>query len=166
MPRIFNRLLTFKVSGEIYDTETKPEDIIKNYDWNMTISSDDSIFISATHHDRRGRITNAVRLPNIQKTRKPDSEYFLIWLETKMKTTFGLIVGLGILVSGMSQVEAGGYGNRYARRIGVNRPSAVCYTKDRVSYYNKSYYAPRYSWKSAYSKPRGYFGYRYYRTGK
>lgn len=78
MPRIFNRLLTFKVGGEIYDTETKPEDIIKNYDWNMTISSDDSIFISATHHDRRGRITSVVRLPNIQKTRKPDSEYFLI----------------------------------------------------------------------------------------
>lgn len=78
MPRLFNRILTFTVSGEIYDTETKPEDIIKNYSWKTHVFSDESLNITADHHDKRGRITNIVKLPNITKTKKPDTEYFLI----------------------------------------------------------------------------------------
>lgn len=80
-----------------------------------------------------------------------------------MKTMFGLIVGLGILVSGMSNATAGGYGNSCSRRAVVTQPSVVYYSNDGCSYY-RSYYAPRYSWRYAYSKPRGYFGYRYYRS--
>lgn len=78
MPRLFNRLLTFTVTGEIYDTETKPEDIIKNYSWKTSVFSDESLTITADHHDKRGRITSIVKLPNITKTKKPDTEYFLI----------------------------------------------------------------------------------------
>lgn len=78
-----------------------------------------------------------------------------------MKTTFGLIVGLGILVSGMSVANAGEYGNSCSKRVVVAQPSVVYYSNEGCSY--RTYYVPRYSWRSAYSKPRGYFGYRYYR---
>lgn len=78
MPKVFNRILSFQVSGEIYDTHTKAEDIIKNYDWHSSIFSDESVSITADHHDKRGRITHIVKLPKIQRTRQPDSEYFLI----------------------------------------------------------------------------------------
>ena len=78
MPRLFNRLITFKITGEIYDTETKPEDILRGYTWKTGVCSDDSVSITADHHDRRGKITTVVKLPKLQKTSKPDSEYFLI----------------------------------------------------------------------------------------
>lgn len=78
MPRLFHRLLTFEVIGEIYDNETKAEDILKNYDWKSNIYSDESLSIKADHHDKRGRITNIVKLSGTKKTKKPDTEYFLI----------------------------------------------------------------------------------------
>lgn len=80
MPKLFNRILTFKVEGEIYDKSTKPEDIIKNYSWHYKDYSDDGdkLFIVAEHKDNRGKITKITRLASIQKTKKPDTEYFII----------------------------------------------------------------------------------------
>lgn len=80
MPRTFTRILTFKVEGEIYDTETKPEDIVRNYDWKyLTSNYEDSIHIMADHKDHRGRITSIEKLPGLRKfPKKPDSEYFMI----------------------------------------------------------------------------------------
>jgi hypothetical protein len=78
MPRLFNRVLTFHVEGEIYDHETKPEDIIKNYNWSFKDNSDDNhFFISAQHKDNRGRITKMTKLPKIHRWKKPDTEFFL-----------------------------------------------------------------------------------------
>jgi len=79
MPRLFTRVLTFKVEGEIYDTETKAEDIIKNYDWRNFLSNYESdIHIMATHKDQRGRIIQMTKLPQIHRYKKPDTELFLI----------------------------------------------------------------------------------------
>jgi hypothetical protein len=79
MPRLFNRIITFHVEGEIYDTETPAEDIIKNYTWKFKDYNDgkDHIFIEASHKDHRGRITKITRLPKIHKMQKPDTEFFL-----------------------------------------------------------------------------------------
>lgn len=79
MPRLFTRILTFKVEGEIYDTYTKPEDVIKNYNWSFSDYGDgkDRFFIEATHKDIRGRITKMTRLPKIHRWKKPDTEFFL-----------------------------------------------------------------------------------------
>jgi len=78
MPRIFNRLITFHVEGEIYDMETKPEDIIKGYQWHIRDNCDGKIHIVASHTDNRGRIHKMIKLPTIKKCKKPDTEYFLI----------------------------------------------------------------------------------------
>lgn len=80
MPRIFNRIITFHVQGEIYDTETKPEDIIKNYTWNFRDYGDgkDRFYIESEHKDSRGRITRVTKLPKIHLYKKPDTELFLV----------------------------------------------------------------------------------------
>lgn len=80
MPRIFTRHLSFIVEGEIYDNETKPEDIIKNYEWYIKDDEDtNNINLVAHHNDQRGRITKMYKLSKIQKVKKkPDTEYFLI----------------------------------------------------------------------------------------
>ena len=78
MPRIFNRIISFRVEGEIYDNETTPEQIIKSYDWSFRHDGENSIFCSASYDDNRGRITNMTRLKEIKKWKKPDTEYFLI----------------------------------------------------------------------------------------
>lgn len=80
MPKVFTRQLSFIVEGEIYDPETRPEDIIKNYDWqDLTESYDDNIHILASHKDKRGKITKLYRLSRIEKVKKkPDTEYFVI----------------------------------------------------------------------------------------
>ena len=80
MPRLFNRILTFHVQGEIYDRETTPEDIIKSYSWSFKDYMDgkDHLYIEADHKDTRGRITNIIRLPKIHRYKKPDTEFFLI----------------------------------------------------------------------------------------
>ena len=78
MPRIFNRVITFHVQGEIYDHETSPENIIKNYNWNITNDIDGKVHVVASHKDNRGRITKMTRLPKIHPWHKPDTELFLI----------------------------------------------------------------------------------------
>ena len=82
MPRIFHRIISFEVEGEIYDHSTKPEDIIKNYDWHFKGFNDghgdDKCFLEASHRDHRGRITRLTKRPRIQKTEKADTEYFVI----------------------------------------------------------------------------------------
>lgn len=80
MPRIFNRILSFHVQGELYDKDTKAEDVIKNYNWSFKDYSDgkDHFFIEASHKDNRGRITKMVKLPKISLYKKPDTEMFMI----------------------------------------------------------------------------------------
>lgn len=77
MPRIFNRVLTFHVEGEIYDTKTKAEDIIKNYDWVFKSDGDGKSALYGYHKDSRGCITKMTRLPRIHKWKTPDTEFFL-----------------------------------------------------------------------------------------
>ncbi len=79
MPRLFTRVLTFKVEGEIYDRETRPEDIIKNYTWSFSDYGDgkDRFFIEAYHKDNRGKIIKMTKLPAIHRMKKPDTEFFL-----------------------------------------------------------------------------------------
>lgn len=79
MPRIFTRVITFKVEGEIYDLETTPESIIKNYNFNFMDYGDgkDHFFIEGTHKDMRGRITKITKLPKIHRWKQPDTEMFL-----------------------------------------------------------------------------------------
>ena len=78
MPRIFNRVITFHVQGEIYDIkDTSPESIIKNYNWSFRHNTDGSILIKGSHKDSRGRITKMIKLPFIHKMKKPDTEFFL-----------------------------------------------------------------------------------------
>lgn len=80
MPRIFNRVISFRVQGEIYDNDTKPEDIIKNYLFEFRDYSDgkDHFFIEGTHKDTRGRITKITRLSHVNKWLKPDHNLMII----------------------------------------------------------------------------------------
>lgn len=80
MPRIFHRILSFEIEGEIYDTETKPEDIIKNYIFHFKDYNDghDKSFLTMDHKDHRGKITKVGGRPRITKARKPDTEFFII----------------------------------------------------------------------------------------
>lgn len=78
MPRLFNRVLTFHVQGEIYDTqETTPESIIRNYNWSFRDNSDGTIHVIGRHKDSRGRISKMIKLPKIHKWKTPDTEFFL-----------------------------------------------------------------------------------------
>ena len=81
MPRIFHRIISFEVEGEIYDNSTKPEDIIKNYEWRFKGYQDnheDKCFLESSHNDHRGRITRLTRKSRITKTEKPDTEFFVV----------------------------------------------------------------------------------------
>jgi hypothetical protein len=81
MPRIFHRIISFEVEGEIYDHSTKPEDIIKNYEWHFKGYQDnheDKCFLEASHRDHRGRLVKVSSLPKISKAKKPDTEFFVI----------------------------------------------------------------------------------------
>lgn len=77
MPRIFNRVITFHVQGEIYDHETTPESIIRNYNWSVRDNMNGKIQIVASHKDDRGRITKMIKLPKIHKWKTPDTEFFV-----------------------------------------------------------------------------------------
>jgi hypothetical protein len=79
MSRIFNRVLSFRVEGEIYDTkETTPENIIKNYEWTFRDNDDDgTISVIGRSKDKRGRISKIVKLPKIHKWKTPDTEAFI-----------------------------------------------------------------------------------------
>lgn len=80
MPKVFHRTLSFDIEGEIYDDHTKPEDIIKSYDFHYKDYSDrgEKCFLSLEHKDHRGKITRISNRPKINKARKPDTEYFVI----------------------------------------------------------------------------------------
>lgn len=78
MSKLFTRLMTIEVKGEIYDLETKPEEILKNYLWSYRDNADDNIHLIAKHRDKRGRINSVRVLSEIKKPKKPDTEYFLI----------------------------------------------------------------------------------------
>lgn len=83
MPRLFSRIIHLKLEGEIYDNETTPESIIKNYDWKFRDFDDihlgNKLFIELHHSkDSRGRITSITKIPGILKCKKPDTEYFII----------------------------------------------------------------------------------------
>lgn len=80
MPRLFKRILSFQVEGEVYDTQTRPEDILRNYDWTFKDYNDgqDKIFMCAHHNDSRGRITKISKMSRITKPKHPDTEYFVI----------------------------------------------------------------------------------------
>lgn len=80
MSRVFHRILSFEVEGEIYDRDTSPEDIIKNYDFYFKDYNDgrDKSFIELEHKDSRGKIVKINNRPKISKAKKPDSEFFVI----------------------------------------------------------------------------------------
>lgn len=80
MSRVFHRVLSFEIEGEVYDNSTQPEDIIKNYDFHFKDYNDgrDKSFLELEHKDHRGKITQINNRPKITKAKKPDSEYFVI----------------------------------------------------------------------------------------
>lgn len=100
-----------------------------------------------------------------------------------MKTTFNLVAALGIVVAGISGVtKADHFHNVIEHRfvtyvdncnnlVTVTEPVAVRYRhNDHISYdvygrpYSRYVYYPYVQpWRYADSKPRGLFGYRYYR---
>jgi hypothetical protein len=77
MPRLFSRIISFKVDGEIYDTKTNAEDILKNYSWSFREGENGKCWIYGYHKDSRGLISNITRLPFIGKVKKPDSEFLV-----------------------------------------------------------------------------------------
>lgn len=80
MPKIFHRILSFEVEGEIYDNDTSAEDIIKNYDFRFKDYNDgrDQSFLLMDHKDNRGRIVKVNNRPKISRAKKPDTEFFVI----------------------------------------------------------------------------------------
>ena len=77
MSRLFNRVIEFRIEGEIYDNETTPESILNNYNWTFKDNSDGNIQLFAHHKDNRGRINNITKTGKIRQWRKPDSKYFV-----------------------------------------------------------------------------------------
>jgi hypothetical protein len=79
MPRLFNRLITFRVEGEIYDSDTTAEEILKNYNWKFKEYNDgkDICFLELEHNDHRGKITKLIKVGKTHKLKKPDTEFFL-----------------------------------------------------------------------------------------
>jgi hypothetical protein len=80
MPRLFDKILTFHVQGEIYDSYTNAEDIIENYSFVFKDYNDgiDHSYIVIDHKDHRGRITKIRILPQIHKQQKPDTELLVV----------------------------------------------------------------------------------------
>lgn len=80
MSRIFHRIISFEIEGEIYDNETSAEDIIKNYEFRFKDYNDghDKSFLELDHKDHKGRITKCSSRPRITKAKKQDTEYFVI----------------------------------------------------------------------------------------
>jgi hypothetical protein len=81
MPKTFTRIVSFKIEGEIYDNETTPEELIKNYTWKFKgfhDSHEDKCFLESSHDDHHGRITKMTRQIFISKTDKEDTEISLI----------------------------------------------------------------------------------------
>ena len=80
MPKVFHRTLSFDIEGEIYDDHTKPEDIIKSYDFHFKDYDDSGCksFLALEHKDHRGKITRVSNRPKVNRAKKPDTEYFVI----------------------------------------------------------------------------------------
>jgi len=77
MPRLFDRVMTFHVQGEIYDDEkTIPESIINNYNW-IQKDVDGEIHLVGRHKDARGRINKMVKLPKVHPWKKTESDLFI-----------------------------------------------------------------------------------------
>lgn len=77
MPRIFDRVLTFHIQGEIYDDKVAtPESIINNYVWEQK-DVDGEIHLVGRHKDTRGRINRMVKLSKIKPWIKPPSDLFV-----------------------------------------------------------------------------------------
>lgn len=77
MGRIFNRVLEFRIEGEIYDNKTKPESILNNYNWSFEDNMDGNVQLFAHHKDSRGRITKITKIGKIKPWKKPDTEFFV-----------------------------------------------------------------------------------------
>ena len=76
MPKIFDKVLSFHVQGEIYDdSKASPESIINNYNW-IQKDVEGEIHIVGRHKDGRGRINKMVKLSKIHPWIKPKSELF------------------------------------------------------------------------------------------
>lgn len=78
MSRIFNRVLTFHVEGEILNDHTSPESILNNYNWSFKDNMDGNIQLFAHHKDPRGSITKMTKLPKIHAWKKADKEMFAL----------------------------------------------------------------------------------------
>jgi hypothetical protein len=77
MPKIFDKVLSFHVQGEIYDDDhTSPESIISNYSWTQK-DVEGEIHIIGRHKDHRGRINKMVKLSKVRPWIKPESEMFV-----------------------------------------------------------------------------------------
>lgn len=81
MSRLFNRVIEFRIEGEIYDTDTKPESILNNYKWSFEDNTDGNIQLFAHHKDFRGKINKVTKIGKIKPWKIPDTEYLTpLWL--------------------------------------------------------------------------------------
>lgn len=77
MAKLFDRVITFHVQGEIYNHEdVTPESIINNYTW-LPKDVNGEIHLVGRHKDNRGRINKMVKLPAVHEYHQSDSELFL-----------------------------------------------------------------------------------------
>ena len=77
MSKTFDRIITFRVRGEIYNSYTSPEEIINNYHWTFDDSFDGNVQIFGHHNDDQGKITELTKLPKIHQWKTQDAELFL-----------------------------------------------------------------------------------------
>lgn len=78
MPRLFHRIISFEVEGEIYNNSSKPENIIRNYEWKIHQTPNDELVITAYSKEKNGRIVKLTKIPKIFKSRKVDTNYYII----------------------------------------------------------------------------------------
>lgn len=77
MPKIFDKVLSFHVQGEIYDdSKASPESIINNYSWTQK-DVEGEIHLVGHHKDKGGRINKMVKLSKIHPWIKPQSDLFV-----------------------------------------------------------------------------------------
>jgi hypothetical protein len=75
--KIFDKILSFHIQGEIYDEENaSAESIINNYDW-IQKDVEGEIHLIGRHKDKRGRINKMVKLTKIHSWTKPPSDMFV-----------------------------------------------------------------------------------------
>jgi hypothetical protein len=77
MSNLFSRIITFHVTGEIYNSNTTPEDVINSYDWTFEDSVDGNIQIFAHHNDDNGKITEVIKMPKIHHEQSSDADFSL-----------------------------------------------------------------------------------------